>query len=146
MVEHGDDDDAVGYGKPPKRHQFLPGQSGNLRGRPRGSRGLKTDLDAELSEQVTITQEGKQKKISKQQVILKALASKAANGHMGAAALIIPLTIQMFGFEDRRAQRKQLSPQDQAILDAMLDAAQEPRPVTDDPSLGQTEENNEPRS
>ena len=29
-----------GYKKPPKKHQFKPGQSGNKRGRPRGSKNL----------------------------------------------------------------------------------------------------------
>lgn len=27
----------VGHGKPPKHHQFKPGQSGNLKGRPKGT-------------------------------------------------------------------------------------------------------------
>jgi hypothetical protein len=29
------DDDEVGFGKPPKKHQWKPGQSGNPKGRPR---------------------------------------------------------------------------------------------------------------
>jgi hypothetical protein len=36
-----DNDDEVGYGKPPKHGQFKPGKSGNPRGRPRGAHGLK---------------------------------------------------------------------------------------------------------
>ena len=28
----------VGYGKPPKKHRFRKGQSGNARGRPKGAR------------------------------------------------------------------------------------------------------------
>lgn len=31
-----DDDEDVGYGKPPRRHQFKPGQSGNPKGRKKG--------------------------------------------------------------------------------------------------------------
>ena len=31
-------DGGVGYGKPPREHQFAPGQSGNPKGRPRGSK------------------------------------------------------------------------------------------------------------
>lgn len=33
-----DDDDKVGYGRPPKKHRFKKGQSGNPRGRPRKPR------------------------------------------------------------------------------------------------------------
>lgn len=43
------DDCEVGYGKPPRHSQFKPGQSGNPRGRKKGSRGLRTDLHAELA-------------------------------------------------------------------------------------------------
>ncbi len=34
----------VGYGHPPTETQFKPGQSGNPRGRPRGSLGFKSAL------------------------------------------------------------------------------------------------------
>jgi len=32
----------IGYGKPPKSHQWRRGQSGNPKGRPRGSRNRRT--------------------------------------------------------------------------------------------------------
>ena len=35
-------DHKVGYGKPPKAHQWRPGQSGNPKGRPKGSRNRPT--------------------------------------------------------------------------------------------------------
>lgn len=35
----------VGYGKPPKEHRFKSGQSGNPKGRPRGSRNKPKQLD-----------------------------------------------------------------------------------------------------
>ena len=42
--DEADDEYDVGYKKPPKRTQFKPGQSGNPRGRPKGTKNLKTDL------------------------------------------------------------------------------------------------------
>ena len=33
-----DDDDPVGYKTPPKNTQFQPGQSGNPKGRPKGTK------------------------------------------------------------------------------------------------------------
>jgi hypothetical protein len=46
--------DRVGYGKPPQRTQFKPGNSGNPRGRPKGTKNLKTDLMEELGEKILV--------------------------------------------------------------------------------------------
>ena len=46
------DDDAVGYGKPPKETRFKPGRSGNPRGRPKGSKNFNTILAKRLQELV----------------------------------------------------------------------------------------------
>lgn len=35
----------VGYGKPPKKHQFKPGYSGNKKGRPKGSLNVFTEIE-----------------------------------------------------------------------------------------------------
>ncbi|WP_375550750.1 type II restriction endonuclease [Rhodophyticola porphyridii] len=74
----------VGYGKPPKSGQFQKGKSGNPRGRPKGARGLKTDLKAELGERVTITENGRTRKLTKQQLMVKQLTAKAVKGDMRA--------------------------------------------------------------
>ena len=75
-----DKDYKVGYGKPPQRTRFRKGQSGNPRGRPKGARGLKADLRAELSEKVKVTEHGRTRHLTKQQVIVKTLAAKAIRG------------------------------------------------------------------
>lgn len=111
----------VGYGKPPLHSRFQPGKSGNPRGRTKGSRGLKTDLHAELASTLTIQINGKPFKGTKQQLILKALATRAAAGDVKAAALVLPLILQVFGIEDRGSDKGRLSPQDQALLDKLLD-------------------------
>jgi hypothetical protein len=49
MSDKPNADAKVGYKNPSKHTQFKPGQSGNLKGRPKNARGLKTDLRAELS-------------------------------------------------------------------------------------------------
>jgi Family of unknown function (DUF5681) len=111
-----DDDDYVGYCKPPKKHWFKPGQSGNPKGRKKGSRGLKTDLKAELNSRVTITENGRTISLTKQQVIIKSLATKAAKGDVKAANSIVALTIQMHGIEDERIGKSQVSAADEAVL------------------------------
>lgn len=113
----------VGYGKPPKEHQFVPGQSGNLAGRKKGSRGLKTDLHAELSSVLTISINKQPVSGTKQRLMLKSLATRAAAGDVRASALLLPLIMQIFGIEDRGTDRRVLSRQDQALLDDLLAGA-----------------------
>lgn len=120
-----DDDDDVGYGKPPKRTQWKKGQSGNPRGRPMGARGLKSDLHEELSAKRSLplkNKDGETKIISgtSQQLMLRSLATRARQGHVAAARVLIDLILQVFGPEDRNAERAQLSPHDQALLDQLL--------------------------
>jgi hypothetical protein len=116
-----DPDYEIGYRKPPLRTRFPPGQSGNPRGRGKGSRGLKTDLEAELKSVHTIRINQQPVTGTKQRLAIKALATRAATGDLKAAALLLPLIIQVLGFEDREAGRRKLSPQDEEILKSLLD-------------------------
>lgn len=110
----------VGYGKPPKEHRFPPGRSGNPAGRKKESRGIRTDLHAELSSVLTISINKQPVSGTKQRLMLKSLATRAAAGDVRASALLLPLIMQIFGIEDRGHDRRQLSRQDQAILDELL--------------------------
>ncbi len=118
----GDDteDYEVGYGRPPKPNQFVKGQSGNPKGRKRGARGLKTDLKAELNSRVAVTENGKTKNLTKQQLVLKAMVAKAAKGDTKAASQVLSMTMQMFGIEDQRGAKADLSYSELAILESYL--------------------------
>jgi len=138
MADDHDDDD-VGYGKPPKRHQFKPGQSGNPKGRAKGSRGLKTDLTAVLGAKQTIPTKKGDLSGTRQYLTLATLATRAAHGDLKAQALLIPLIVQVLGVEDRGAGDRSLSPQDQAILDGYLrrhDAPSSPQPKEEEVCKG----------
>lgn len=115
-----DEDDEVGYKKPPKRTQFQPGQSGNPRGRQKGSRGLKTDLAAELATTYTTMINRQAVKGTKQRLALKALTTRAAHGDVKSIALLISMTMQVLGPEDRGSGKVALSSRDQALLDQLL--------------------------
>ena len=81
----------VGYGKPPKSRQFKHGKSGNPKGRPKGSLKLATDLAAELNEQITVREDGKPRRVSKQRALIKSLMAKALQGDVRANAAVLAL-------------------------------------------------------
>ncbi|NVO17596.1 MAG: hypothetical protein HXX10_26505 [Rhodoplanes sp.] len=68
----------VGFGKPPRSSQFQPGQSGNPRGRPQGSKNLVTILKEELEAPIVISGNGKRRKATKWQVAIRQQVHKAA--------------------------------------------------------------------
>ena len=114
------DDYRVGYCRPPLRTRFQPGKSPNPAGRPRGSKGLRAELKAELDERVSITVEGRTRKIPKRRLIIKALAAKAARGDVRAADKLLSLVIQAEGFEDQRQVSQGLSETDQRIFERLM--------------------------
>jgi uncharacterized protein DUF5681 len=81
----------VGYRKPPKSGQFKRGKSGNPKGRPKGSLKLATDLAAELNEQITVREDGKPRRVSKQRALIKSLMAKALQGDIRANAAVLAL-------------------------------------------------------
>ncbi|MEO9462356.1 MAG: DUF5681 domain-containing protein [Marinomonas sp.] len=115
-----DDNEGIGYGKPPKKHQFKKGQSGNPKGRKKGSRGLKTDLQAELASMMTIQMNGTQVTATKQLLMMKTLSARAASGDIRAADKLVDLIIKIIDVEDRNADTSKLSAQDSALLEQLI--------------------------
>jgi len=74
----------VGRGHPPKHTQFRKGTSGNLRGRPRGSKNMSTYIMEAAHDQVSATIGGKTRTIPKLQATAMQLATKAASGDQAA--------------------------------------------------------------
>jgi hypothetical protein len=81
----------VGYAKPPKSSRFQPGQSGNRKGRPRGTLNISTIIDVESTQKVTINEGGRRRTLSKAQVGIRQLFNKAASGDAKAIAAVIDL-------------------------------------------------------
>jgi len=80
--------EAVGYKKPPRHTQFKPGQSGNPKGRPKKAATLPDVLSKELRTRVPIVNNGKRKKVSMLEAIVKQHLNKAASGDSKAAAIV----------------------------------------------------------
>ena len=78
----------VGFGKPPKRTQFKKGRSGNPKGRPRKKPDLYSELTKVLRENVTITVDGQQEKVTVQQALLLRLRDQALRGEFWAEKLL----------------------------------------------------------
>ena len=81
----------IGRNKPPVHTRFKPGQSGNKKGRPKGSRNIATDLNEELNEMMSITEGGKTRKLSKRRIMIKATVNKAIKGDVRAVNTVIVL-------------------------------------------------------
>jgi hypothetical protein len=114
------EDEKVGYRKPPVGSRFKPGQSGNPNGRPKGSVNLKTDLRSELSERIRIREGELSLKVSKQRAMLKALVAKALKGDARAANVVLTLVGKLFEPEAAAEQVPALTSDDQAILERFL--------------------------
>lgn len=74
----------VGYAKPPKRTRFKKGQSGNPKGRPKGSPNIVTAVRRAIHAKVPIIEQGKRKVVSKLDAAATQLANKAAQGDQRA--------------------------------------------------------------
>lgn len=83
----------VGKGKPPEHTRFQKGQSGNPTGRRKGSKNVATLLEQVLNERVVVTENGKRKRITKLQAMLKQLANQAASGDHRAIKQLMPLAL-----------------------------------------------------
>ena len=70
----------IGYGRPPKATRFKPGQSGNTKGRPKGSTNLETLLNKALDAKVTIETQNGTKRITKREAIALKLVNQALSG------------------------------------------------------------------
>lgn len=70
----------TGYANPPKETQFKKGQSGNPKGRPKGDKNYLALANRELSQKVSIMENGRHKTLSKKEVFVKTTINKGIAG------------------------------------------------------------------
>jgi hypothetical protein len=82
MTRDDDEDDRVGYGKPPKHTRFRPGQSGNPRGRSRAVdfRDWENPIQKYMLELITVTIKGKKEKVPVVDALIKSAIRRALEG------------------------------------------------------------------
>ena len=112
----------VGYKRPPLHTRFTSGVSGNPRGRQKGVRNFAADVKRTLEIPVTLTENGKSKRVSTQEALILRLREKALKR---ARALETLLSLARTHNEDfaSDSEDRSLAADDQAILDAYLEDA-----------------------
>ena len=84
-----------GYAEASRTAQFVPGKSGNPKGRGKGVRNLLTEIEEELNARVPITENGTRKTITMRKAVAKRLVNQAASGdHKEISVLVTQARLQ----------------------------------------------------
>ena len=116
MARFGEDGE-VGYRRPPRAHQFQPGQSGNPKGRPKGAKGEATILGELLSCKIAIREGGKLRKVTLLEAILTRMAEDSLKGNVKTAAFLLNRFSVLVSGEVGHVG---LGEDDKAVLDAFI--------------------------
>lgn len=110
----------VGYGKPPKGTRFVKGQSGNRKGRPKGSKNLDTIVNKVGRQRVRVTGNNGSRSITKLEASVTQLINKAAAGDLRAINQLVNL--QRICEESERATGPPplFEERDKAVMDSIL--------------------------
>jgi Family of unknown function (DUF5681) len=79
----------VGRGRPPKQYQWKKGQSGNPSGRPCKKPDNKAVLELIMNEPVVVREDGRERKVTKLNALMRAHMAKAIKGDARSAKLIV---------------------------------------------------------
>jgi hypothetical protein len=107
---------AVGYQKPPKATRFQPGQSGNPKGRPKGTRSVGAILQEVVQQRVTVTENGKTRRLPAMEVAMRRLVNDAMRGEHNAIKLLLQLADRYSESPEAGRQLREILAEDQVIL------------------------------
>jgi hypothetical protein len=114
----------VGYRKPPASRQFKKGTSGNPKGRPKGSRNFLTLLEQELGQNVVVTENGKKKRMTRLQAMVKRMVAAALQGDPKSQLTLIEVMRRSGAFEAAQDTEQLLPDNYEAILEAYVERRQ----------------------
>jgi hypothetical protein len=104
-VSENEEED-VGYKKPPKSAQWKPGQSGNPNGRPKKVKDFFKLFDQTLSQLMQVTEGGEVVTISKREALLKLVVHNALRNDKTSLKLVFDFmkadqAIEEFAIDDK---------------------------------------------
>jgi hypothetical protein len=108
----------VGYRNPPLASQFKPGQSGNPKGRPKGSKNEATILRELLYRKIPVNQGGKIRKITVLEAILLRFTEDSLKGNTKSAAFLLN---RQRAAADPIPESEDLTTDDRDVLEAFAD-------------------------
>jgi hypothetical protein len=124
MKNKGSGDFTVGFGRPPKHTQFKKGQSGNPRGRPKGSKKISGILSAALLKPTKVREGNRVKTVPYIVALFQIFLNKAAAGEVKTFMPLVNLALQLeaageFESPSKRSPEDEMSPSER--LKMLLD-------------------------
>jgi uncharacterized protein DUF5681 len=112
---------AVGYGLPPTSSQFRPGQSGNPKGRPKGTRNASSLARDALERTINVKMKGTWRKMSVRKAAYLRLGERAVAGDAKAFDYLLSLESEERLRGSDHAQAQPLSVKDFELLQGFFD-------------------------
>jgi hypothetical protein len=119
MADHNDAYE-VGYSKPPRQTRFAKGQSGNPKGRPKGSQNLATIVAKVGRERVKVTGNNGTRSITKLQACVTQLGNQGASGNLPAIREFMNLSKSSEDAEQSSLRAPVPQERDQAVMASIL--------------------------
>ena len=110
----------TGYKNPPEHTRFKPGQSGNPKGRPKGSKNLMNIVEMVGKEKMVIRENGRRRTIEAKEAVIRTLLIKALDRDPRAIDGILKLFFEQEAQADARTAARSLTGDERAILEDLL--------------------------
>jgi hypothetical protein len=133
--------DDVGYKKPPRQTRFAKGQSGNPRGRPKGSLNFASRFTLIMHEPVQVTQNGRSKTMPAVDAILLQYRNAALGGDRHAIREVLRLQ-QLLELPEESTEAPVPHERDVAVMSNLFKRMQQMTKTSNDETKG--EKSNEP--
>jgi Family of unknown function (DUF5681) len=132
-----EEDYDVGFGKPPVATRFVQGRSGNAKGRPKGSRNIMSIFNKIMEERISVTENGKVRKMSKSEVITRRLTSVALGGDFKAMKEVISMKQIADAIPDQTSQDSPDKEKNRLITKLFAERIRKLNTASTEPEIGE---------